>query len=944
MPLRLPSRRTLGIIVAVILLLELTAWLAVPSLVQSQLQNLIVEKAGHHLTMERPSFNPFTLALTLRDADLREPDGKPLLAFHSLEINLSATSLFRAALVFDAIRLDGLKATVAAQSGDRLNWSALADALQGEEDTSAQPASLPRVDITLLSISDGQVDLADRRSKPEKSINIDPINIELENLSTLPNDQGRYQVTARTGFAEHIEWQGDVVLNPLTVEGSLDIKGIALSRLARLAQLPEGLAAPEGTASLTTQYKVARANDQINLSLDQLAAKVDHLKLSGKAGGEPVLAIDAIEARDGKFDLNERRFDLGEFQIKGGHLALVRGADGRFNLENLLAASSSGSPETPASAAAPWHYAIKHTTLTGLHAAFHDQTVAPPAEFALQDITIAIDDITNTTPAAWPVRASLRARDGGELSADGKLSVSEPLVDLHVKLTDLSLKPAQPYLGAVTTLTLTEGQASGEGQVLVDATQSGYQGSFTLRNLILTEGNQRSKFLKWRTLSTRKLTASASRLSIADLLLDGLDTRLEIEADKTTNFGRIMRKPDTEAPAPDTSSSAPYEVVITRLRLTDGRLAFADRSLILPFSANINKLKGNVDRLGNLHERGRLTLDGEVDDYGLMRASGSINLFDPASFMDIAVAFRNVDIPRLTPYSATFVGRRIDAGKLSLDLQYKINQRQLAGNNQIIIDSLTLGERVESPQAADLPLELAIALLQDSDGRIDLGIPVSGNLDDPEFSYGHLVWQAVFNVIKKIITSPFRALAALFGGDDGIDAIAFEAGRADLGGPEREKLTKLASALGQRPKLALDIRGTFAESDRLALQDLQLRRTLAALLDRPVDDDADPGPIAITGPKVKAALETLFAKRLGSDELARVKDTNLHAVLYEKLRAQEPVSDEQLQTLAKARGEAALTILQDANAPMQRITLGDSEQIEALGQEVPLKLEAKAAP
>jgi hypothetical protein len=379
-------------------------------------------------------------------------------------------------------------------------------------------------------------------------------------------------------------------------------------------------------------------------------------------------------------------------------------------------------------------------------------------------------------------------------------------------------------------------------------------------------------------------------------------------------------------------------------------------------------------------------LDGEVGDYGLARALGSINLFKPTDFTDIAVTFRNIDMPQLTPYSATFAGRHIDSGKLSLDLQYKINKRQLAGDNQVVIDSLVLGERVESLEAKDLPLDLAIAILQDSDGRIDLDLPVTGNLDDPEFGYGKIIWKAFVNVITKIITAPFRALGALLGSDNGIDTIVFEAGQADLTGPEREKLTKLAGALGKRPKLAIDIHGVFSESDRVAMQDLQLRRALAAQLDRPVDDDADPGPIVLGSPKTQAALETLFARRIGGGELAafregfrqanperadsigkdtamsrltglfrekrtlsesdlaRLKDADLYAVLYEKLRAQEIVSDERLQALAKTRGETALATLKAAGAPLQRISLGDGEQVEASGQEVPLKLDAKVAP
>lgn len=994
MRLRLPSRRAFGITAATVLAICLIAWLAVPAIVQSQAQAFIAGQGGHRLTMDKPDFNPFTLTLTLRNTSLAEPGGKPLLAFRELVVNVSATSLARAALVFDAVRLDGLRATIAELPGNRLNWSALLDAPKGGDDKPAKPTGLPRIDVNLLSISDGRIDVADRRADPERIISIDPIDIELDNLSTLPNDEGRYEISARTGFAERIEWRGDVTLNPLAVSGQLSIDGITLPKLAGLLKLPPGLAAPEGTASLATNYQVRRAEDGVDLMLEQLTARIAGLKLRGKDSPEPVLALDAIEARAGKFDLRQRRIEIGTIAMTGGGLNVVRDSNGRLNLQNL----QQSPPTEPATqteaaggqAAAAWHYRVGRIALAKFRTEFRDQGVSPAAELVMQDIDIQVDGVSDNLKTAWPVRAWLHARDGGELIAEGTVVAGEPLVDLRVKLTELALKPVQPYLGAATTLKIAGGRLGGEGRLLHNAKGTQYQGSFALRNLALTEGEDDNAFLRWKALSTRKLAVSTSRLAIADLVLDGLDTRLFIDADKSTNLGRIMRKPSEAAAAPDLSGESPakpYAVAIDRLRITNGQLEFGDNSLAMPFGTHINNLHGSVDGLGTSRGiPGQIELDGEVDDYGLARAFGEIDLFKPTEFADIKVTFRNVEMTRLTPYTATFAGRRIESGKLSLDLEYKIAKRQLSGENQVLIDTLTLGERVESPQAKDLPLDLAIAILQDSDGRIDLGLPVSGNLDDPEFSYGQIIWKAFINVIGKIVTSPFRALGSLLGGEEGMDGVVFEAGQAQLTAPERQKLTKLAGALGKRPKLALGIHGVFAEADRQALQDLQLRRALATHLDRPVDDESDPGPMATDEPNVQAALENLFAERFGAAELAAVRegfrqanpdraaeagkdkmmsrlagmfrekrtlderelaqlrDADLHTVLYARLSAKEVVTDERLRALAKARGEAALAVFTAAAAPADRVTLLDIERVEIEGTEVPLRLDAQAAP
>ena len=255
---------------------------------------------------------------------------------------------------------------------------------------------------------------------------------------------------------------------------------------------------------------------------------------------------------------------------------------------------------------------------------------------------------------------------------------------------------------------------------------------------------------------------------------------------------------------------------------------FADHSLVLPFGTRIVKLRGAISGLSSRPgSPGQVAIDGQVSDYGLARVVGQVNMFNPADFTDLKVVFRNVEMTRLTPYTATFAGRKIDSGKLSLDLEYKIAKRQLQGNNQVVMENLVLGERVDAPGAQDLPLDLAISILEDSDGRIDLGLPVSGSLDDPQFNFGQIVGKAIGNVLAKIVTAPFRALGALFGGGEEFDSIAFEPGSRKLTPPEQEKMLRLAGILNKRPGLGLEVHGTHAATDRVALQESQLRQAVA---------------------------------------------------------------------------------------------------------------------
>ncbi len=1001
MSVRLPSRKTVAIaVVALILFYLLFGWLALPPLLQSQAEKFITEKTGHRLTMDKPEFNPFELSLRLANLHLEEPDGKPLLAFKELLVDVSSASIVRRALVFDAIRLDGLEATVVELPGDRLNWSALIDSLKSKEQPPAQaatPAELPRLDIQSLVLANGRLDIADRRTATGFATRVEPLDIELTELSTLLNDKGQYELTARTGLGAKIQWQGELTLNPLAVRGNIVIDELSLAKLAPFIKLPPKMAPPEGMAAVSAHYRLApQADGQIDLTLDQLTAKLAGLKLRTAQDAEPVLALDTIEAKDGRFDLRQRSVNIGSIVLAGGGANLRRGADGRLNVLDLLpaptptespAATATAKPAGPA-----WHYRVDRVALSGFGADIRDQTQSPAADFALHDIAVSIEGISEDLKASLPVHASFRAQEGGSFEAEGKVVAAEPFADFQVKLTDLALKPAQPYLGTLTTLTLADGRLSVDGRATYDAKGAAYKGGVAVRDLRITEGSSRNVFVAWKSLASRKIEVTPARLGIGDLMLDGLDTKLIIAKDKSVNVTKILRKPATPDAKPTGPATRPgkgepaFLANIDRLHITNSQMEFADYSLALPFGTRIHKLHGNINGLSTRHGApSQVELDGQVDDYGLARAVGQVDVFAPTDFMDLKVVFRNVEMTRLTPYSATFAGRKIDSGKLSLDLEYKINKRQLSGDNQIIMDKLTLGERVESPEAKDLPLDLALAILQDSDGRIELGLPVSGSLDDPQFSYGQIVWKAIVNVLKKIVTAPFRALGALFGGGEKIESIAFEAGQAQLTPPEREKLVKLAGALGKRPKLALAVRGTYAETDRIALQDLQLRRTVAAKMGQHLDEQTDPGPLSTGQPKVQSVLEGLFADRFGGGELAALKEgfrkanpgqleesttgkmmsrlsgmfrekrtldesevaqlkgADFYSILFQRLRAKEVVPDERLKALAKARGDGVLEIMKTAGAPMERVNLLDPEKVDTEGNEVPLKMELKAA-
>lgn len=1056
MKLSLPSLKKFAlIVVGLVVVLLLFLWQALPRIIQSQAEKFVAEKTGHRLVMDRPEFNPFQLALRLGKLQLTAPDGKPLLSFDGLLVDLSAASITQRALVLDAIRLDGPTATVVEAAGGGLNWTPFLDALKSKEPEPEEKQGLPRFDIRSFVLAGGKIDYADRRGFGAGfATRIEPLDLTLTDISTLPEDDGKFNVAARTAAGAQIDLAGEIKLDPLTVSGNFSLADLQLAQLG--PYLKDALPVPpEGVAALSASYRVGNAGDKLDAQIEQIEAKLSGLRVTLKDAAGPVATVDAVELKNGRFQLASQELAIDAIAVSGGKLALpnieyspqfgaltvadirvglagrnaavgkvtladgsvqaLRRADGTIDLLEalkLLAAgkpAAAGQPATAGAApaaAAPWQFKVGQIAVANLDAVLRDGGVTPPAELALDDIALDVEGVGNDMTAALPVKLSFDVRTGGHFAASGKVVPAAPSVEADFKLADLALKIAQPYLAAQTTLTLADGKLSTQGRALYDAKGPNVKGAFTIDGLRLTEPGVRKPLLAWKSFGTRKLTLTQQRLDLGELRLVGLDTELIIDKDKSINFKRVLKTIGEPAPAgqaaADQAPAAPPEkaaapakppaflVKIDRLRFHRCELDFADHSLVLPFGTRIHNLRGSIAGLSNRPgAAGQIELDGEVDDYGMARAVGQVDLFNPTDGLDMRVQFRNVEMTRLTPYTATFAGRKIDSGKLSLDLQYKIKQRQLQGDNQVIMDQLTLGERVESPTAKDLPLDLALAILKDSSGRIDLGLPVSGSLDDPEFSYGQIVWKAIVNVLTKIVTAPFRALGALFGGGaEEIANVAFEAGAAQLTPPEREKIARLAEAMGKRPGLVLAVGGIFAEADRVALQDRQLRRAVLAKAGQQIAEKGDPGPISTQQPKVQEALETLYKERvgaadlaalkegfrsanpgqlqeglggrmmsrlsgllrekktLGADEVEKLKGGDFYGILFERLRALEAIPAERLQALAQARGEGVVEVLKGAGVAAERVRLQPPEAAkpeEGAGGEIPLRLGLETA-
>ncbi|MGK5060917.1 DUF748 domain-containing protein [Janthinobacterium sp. LB3P112] len=779
--------------------------------------------------------------------------------------------------------------------------------------------------------------------------------------------------------------------------------------LHQLALANVDVSAIDETVSPALQLSARQLQLNLQLALQQAQAGTSIIldgasfslaDLTMQRGAQTPFKLAQLGFTDGKIDLAAHTVHLGAVTASGAQIDLARNRQGEFAIAQKLPVFASGKTDSAKNApSAPWSTKVDKVELSKFGARFDDEGTG--IKGTLQDARLSLHNVSNDMHQALPFELGVGLREGGLLTANGKFVPGTGAVDAQLNLKQLTLAPVQPLLAQHIKLKLAGGTLSGSGRLTTgggapQAPKVRYVGGVDIAGLVLNETDGK-RFASWKSVRADKLTASVGPdlVDIPELRVVEANAQLIIENDRSLNAQRLLVKapePATARAAPPVAAATPaadaaFPVRVRRVRLQNAKLDFADLSLRPQFAAKIYELNGVVTGLSTRRDaRSQIELDGRIDEFGLARVRGQLNPFAPTDNTDLNVVFKNVDMVSASPYTMKFAGYKVAEGKISLDLQYKVRNRQLDGTNQIVLDKLTLGERIDSPDALKLPLELALAILKDSDGRIDLGLPVSGDMNDPQFSYGALIWKAVGNVLTKIVTAPFRALGNLLGiSADKLESIDFDAGSAVLLPPEREKLKQVAQILAKREQLTLAVPGQYSDTDGAALRAQAVRRAVAAKAGIKLEAGEEPGPLNLGERKIRGALRELYGERFGKAELDKQKKAAESAVpataaaaaasaaasapaatkipvlqrlgkliegepqvadtaafyngLREQLEAKQPLPADALSKLGSQRSAAILAALQQDGTPAARVSAGAPEKTEAApGKLVGLKL------
>jgi len=718
----------------------------------------------------------------------------------------------------------------------------------------------------------------------------------------------------------------------------------------------------------------------------------------------PALAVTGISA-----DLAARRAHVDLVSITGIKLLTWLEPDGSFNLMKLTQAPSPAklgpaAPQTapasatappatttpaPADSSAPWQFDLRQFEIRDATISAEDRTMHPGVKVVLAPLALEVKGVSQDLSKPVSVTLDTRIDEKGLLAISGEATPRPAMADLSMKLSGFALAAIQPYIAQHTAMTLLDGRLGADAKLHYgaqkNATTLQFSGNINIEKLHTVDNTLQDDFINWDRLDILglKYSKGPDSLDIEQILARKPYARVIIESDESMNVKRVLTAPGSAPPAPSDAAAAPpvasaaktrgpakspapaaapatMPILVKKVVVESGQVNFTDLSVTPNFSTGIQALGGTISGISSkAASRAKVDLHGSVDQYSPVAVTGEFNVLGPKLYTDIAMNFRNMELTVFNPYSGKFAGYNISKGKLTTELHYKVDGRKLDAQHHIVVEQLEFGEKTASKDAVSLPVKLAVSLLKDRNGVIDLNLPVTGSLDDPQFRLAPIIWKVFVNILEKAVTAPFALLGSLFGGGPDIQFIDFQPGVSALDPAALDKARAVAKALIERPQLKIEVPiAVVPDLDRPALVAARFTAELgaaqsvkggskkaAAAGTPPSYDDLDPS--------IKLELLTrLYAKDFGAepkfpDAVTGIKSKPDIApakidFLEKSIREHIQVGEGDLQTLGQDRAKALQQVLlADTQVSPDRVFLVGNDMAKPADGMVRLELTLK---
>jgi len=793
--------------------------------------------------------------------------------------------------------------------------------------------------IGRFALNDGTVALADE-SSGFKSTLVD-LAVDASNLTLQAGEKAHVKV----GFVTSdriATFTGEADVEPAVpaATGRFALTRFSLGLLFPYYKSALAVDVQKGSLDLASAFALDASGD---LRLSEGEATISDLMLALPGNRNPLWRMPQLTAHGIDADVKAHKVGIAELQGQGASLRLIREHDGSLEMARFL---RPGSRDTTSSESAPWIVLARKLALGRVAIDFEDRVPEPAVKLPLRELALGASDVGNAPGMKSNVTLRTQVGRRGRVWFAGAVATHPLRINGQVDGSELALAPLQPYVEPYVNVVVTDGTVAAKGRAAVEVPEEGalratWTGEVAVTDFAALDKPTSSDLARWKTftvegmeIGTAPFHASIGRIALADFY-----ARAIVYSDGTLNLVRLVTPGATAAPEPSAepqvTREAPLEVRHDALPISIGSIDFERGNVNLSdyfvkpnYSVNLTGVTGKVSTM-SAEQAGNVAVAASVDDSAPVEIQGRIDPFARELSLDIAAKARDVDLPPLTPYALKYAGYGIEKGKLTFDVHYQLENRKLSAENHLVLDQLTFGQHVDSPTATKLPVLLAVSLLKDANGVIDIHLPIAGSIDDPKFSVGGLIVQVIVNLLTKAATAPFALLSSMFGGGEELSTLEFANGSAAIGPDMQRRVATLAKALVARPALKLTIGGhADPVADREALR-------------RAAVDDAMKRAKMKSLAKEGAAPASLDQVSIGAEERDRWlreayreaplpdRPRNVFGILKDvppaemeaMLLAHASVDDEALRLLATARAQAVKNAIATSGVPADRLFL-----------------------
>lgn len=874
------TRKPIAWTAGLLLFYTFFGFLILPFIVRLVAVKQLSRQFDREVSIRQVRMNPYVLSATVRGLLIKDKDGEPFISWDEVYVNFQLSSFVRKPWVFKEIH--ALEPYVRAQvNKDRtLNFSDLLKKFSSPSTNSAPKRPL-YVEIEQLKISGARASLTDLSpSTPFRRI-VGPVELTLNHFHTDPASRNPYAFSGITDSGEEFSWSGYFFLDPLRSAGDLSLAGFSLPKYAPLYQDLVRFELRDGVIRGRATYEFAMTESNYVASVTNASFSLRSFKLGAPDTTNNVVELESLAVNGVSADAVARTLEASNITVKGGYLAVEREKDESVNLITLSAPSANATnaaggilvllqAATNAFAALLgstnlWSATLDQIDVTncGLHLV--DLANLRPVHLDLDDISLTAQHLSNVPGSNQTAELALRWNTNGTVRIGTILQIAPPSAEVKLDLNNLELRPLDPYLEPFVNLFILDSKLSLDGRIrmqmgtnnlpVVSFNGNGRMDDFSSVDSVTTED-----LVKWKSLSLSGVDATLTPPVVTVRQIDFVEpvANVVFETNNTLNVMTVLKATATNATSAVEPAAAPAapakkqslgqrlggvlrqvlagntnaagqaaspKIAVATLTISNGVVEFNDRSLQPAVKVTIKDIEGTLaDISSDELKRADVHLTAKAGGTGPIELTGKINPLSQKAPTELQAILKNVELTPASPYSGKFLGYRLNRGKLGMDINYQVSQRHLTAKNVITVDYLTLGEKVNSPDATHLPVRLAIALLKDRNGKIELNVPVEGNLDDPQFHFGKVITRVIVNLLTKLVTSPFAVLGAVFGGKgEEVSYQDFQPGSAEVQAANVEKLEALAKGLYERPGLQLEIDSGFDPvADRDALRKRKL--------------------------------------------------------------------------------------------------------------------------